>query len=104
MNTKEILVNTRAFFSEEGKWCQGSSARNAKGHAVYQDSDEAFSFCLLGALFFEKPRNQNDETYNKAYKIVRKTAGDISLVDFNDDPHTSFVDIINVLDVAIDSV
>lgn len=47
----DILKEVREIIGEEKNWCQGAFAKDKHGLSVFETSDEACTFCLLGAFW-----------------------------------------------------
>lgn len=115
MKISEFLKQVRARMSPE-TWNKGSLARDKNGHYIDYTSGDACSFCLFGYL------------YHTEYSLIREGKGgcevqiseDLArmivaanpqiiaypeltnhLVVYNDDPNTTFEDIVKVIDNSI---
>ena len=44
-------MKVRELLSDETKWTQGTNARDSEGKGVAASSEEACSWCLIGAIF-----------------------------------------------------
>lgn len=89
MTVKEDLIKTRAKIA--AGWCQGASARNAKGEAV--------SFCILGAFMASGVACSGPTSYALA-KVA--TPGNLGvLARYNDTPGRTKEEVLAVFDKAI---
>lgn len=102
--TKQALESMRELLSDETKWTKGESARDANGKAVPSTSEDAASFCLIGAI------HQADGAYHDVRnalvaQILKRSERSVvyfnAVVYFNDLPTTTHADILGVLDDAI---
>ena len=64
-------------------WCQGTYARDLRGQEVLLDSDEAVSWCFVGAMRRAFLGNNNDDSKWRAfYKLAADRVG--SVLGWND--------------------
>ena len=82
----QIVARARALIADEGHWCRGDLARDAKGMGVCPMSDEAVKRCGLGALIMAAYQITNDYrvAYDLAIKPMRPLHGSPTLVNVND--------------------
>lgn len=89
MNTVEILRNVDDILSDETKWCKHEMI-NSNG-----------ACCLLGALELASPDDWPTEARLLLSQVVQKR-GHNMVITFNDAYSTSFKDIKEVIQEAID--
>lgn len=75
---------------------KGQHARDKNGDGVSFGSEHAISYCMMGALF----KCFGNEAYLMKHKLFTKLPGVRSIVEFNDNPYTSYEDVINLLKSA----
>lgn len=96
----QILVAAKALIANPVNWTQGAGARNLVGQSVPVLSDEAHSFCSLGAL--DKALSVRDHSPGmdeKAYSFLGKSAANVSISLFND--RHSHEEVMEMWDKAI---
>lgn len=91
-------MRVREFLTED-IWCQGWTAKDAKGNDCHVNSDDARSFCLLGALIRCYPdsleRQKAQDRYASLIRILHKKR----IKDFNDTAEWSEIEhIVNTVD------
>lgn len=114
-----LLERTRALLTP-GTWTKGANARDKHGMSVSPRSEHATCFCLIGAITkvatervhevkklvpvdcWQEVADQYAERSGNLYAYL-EDIGKLHPVDFNDDPETTFPDIENLLDSAIDT-
>lgn len=83
-------------------WCKGAEAMDAEGNIVDCHSPLATSWCLVGAIRYCLPNEDEriealinlDKTLHDKFKVMQP------MVFFNDDPDTTFLQIQMVLKEA----
>lgn len=103
-DVKEVIGKVRALLSEPRRWCRWSLARTAQGRHCSVHSNEAVSFCLLGAI--ERCCEQNrslieDITVhlnNILFSFHQHHHHD--LVKWQDEPDRTFDEIQHLLEAA----
>jgi hypothetical protein len=92
------------------KWIKGCIAQDRDGDSCDYSSPRAYSFCLVGAYHHLVSKNVLDckiyKDWATAIEVVaaprrRPDLRDRSIVDFNNDPNTTFDDIKAVLQETI---
>ena len=83
----QIVARARALIADEGHWCRGDLARDAKGMGVCPMSDEAVKRCGLGALIIAAYQiiPDNRQACGLAIKAMRPLHGSATLVNVNDE-------------------
>jgi len=85
--------------SSEDKWTKGFYAKDAEGHPVETYHPDACSFCLVGAVLVCGPSSSERNTIMKAlYQALTGSYGEVP--KFNDDPETTFEDIVSLVKEA----
>lgn len=107
--TIEALKQIRALFNEPEKFTKGSYSRDVNGHIEVSTSDNAYSFCLVGAI-------NHVCNINKVYPLNLKirelflnnltvntnvSNRGVSIEQWNDDPKTTYQDLLNLIDSTI---
>lgn len=96
MKVRELLAKPEA-------WTKRRFAKAADGSAVTVMSDQAVCWCLRGAVY-KCYANQDDcdLVEDKLQEAMQKLKGDEyhSLTHFNDDPKTTYADILDVCEAA----
>ncbi len=105
MNTSihKILVAAKALIDTPEKWTKGTLARDKNGTLVQAYSDEAYSFCTLGALH-RASYTLGERSWHKhdARKLLLKCTGDRrDLAPWNDDKTTQHKDVMAAFNCAI---
>lgn len=101
MKIKELL-------NSEEKWTKKELARDADGNIVYVNSVFAVCWCLVGATDALYPSLPDDiKARNKLGRAIctlfpERCCGEVdsNIVAFNDDPRTTFADVVKVLELA----
>lgn len=100
MKLKEVLSNA-------GKWTQGHYAVDDKNETISSLSDGAAKFCLIGAI-----RKACGDDWEKAIKVAHSNAVKLgfidkeitepfsSLINFNDNPETTWEKIKEVVELT----
>lgn len=100
--TIEVLRYARdVILTDPSKWCKRTHSRNQFGSAVAPDHLSATSFCVDGALI----RSLVDlslpgDLLSDVEKPLRAAAGGC-FVSLNDDPVTTYEEIVSLFDRAI---
>ena len=111
----EILVKARETIKSKKRWCKGSQARDAYGHACNYDHPNASIWCPLGAIFKAadeiavKSGDNNPMlvglNVKKAIKILNIRTPDMQHITFfNDSGRTKHKDVVKVFDNAIAAI
>jgi hypothetical protein len=85
MNRK-ILIAARALIEDAKRWTTGACARDTDGDIVQLNSDEAYCFCALGAVF--RVVKKNLDLAFAAEKELEKAASELfgkTMIDVNDE-------------------
>ena len=116
-----ILKATREIVSDPANWTQGALSRDSNGARTNILDPRTTCYCTLGALTkamtdrvmavkklvpedcYPELADQYDVHFNEITAFLDKLAGD-DIVNFNDDPDTTHADVINLLDLAVDTV
>jgi hypothetical protein len=93
----EVLVRARERLSRPENWIKGGYAKDLGGNSVCSDSYSAVCWCIFGAIG-EDTFEGNEEVIHHTLKTLTPA---YSVLDFNDDPNTTYEDVIRVLDKAI---
>lgn len=96
MTPLEKMVLARALVEEPENWCQGTYARNDKGHPVLEDFPDSVCFCMAGAC---RLACANASLLHCALPYEQCHT---SIPNFNDSPTTTHADVLAVFDRAID--
>lgn len=106
MTAREILILARGYI-EKG-WCRGQFARTEDGEGALAVSEDARSWCALGAIeraTFEVPM-QSYASRGAAERLLREAAGVRSDFDattaWNDDPERTKEEVLAAFDKAIE--
>lgn len=99
----DALIAARVLIEIPEHWTQGDWAKTKEGRACGALEDDAFCFCISGALL--KACHGHGVSHVCLLEIVR-TANNISTVQgfpgpWNDDQHRTHADVIAALDRAI---
>lgn len=79
--TLQVLIDARKLIEKPENWCQGWVARAADGSMRTSDSDDAVSFCMVGAI----TRAGGGDDFATTDKYRRLMLGEsVSFGDFND--------------------
>jgi hypothetical protein len=90
MKTYELLDSPE-------KWTKEVLARDSKGNSTHPDSPEAVCWCVKGALRKCYP---NYDDWRVAYDRLREAKNFGSIVSWQDDPETTYEEIIEALKLA----
>jgi hypothetical protein len=96
----EVLVRARERLSRPENWIKGDYAKDLGGNSVCSDSYSAVCWCILGAIG-DDTLEGNEEVIHHTLKTLQALTPAYSVPDFNDDPNTTYEDVIRVLDKAI---
>lgn len=103
-----ILNETLNILSEETRWTQGESARDASGNPVSYYKDTAACWCLAGAEALASqnapwPRQPGLRGQRMALiEAVRERGHCNSYVEFNDDPNRKHGEVLAIVKRAIE--
>jgi hypothetical protein len=103
MSLKDDVQAVRKFLTKE-RWIQGTLARNKDGVDVEPRGPEAVQFCMLGAAYHVCRDNLKGRTgafHDKVSCIVQhmpRYDRTSNTTTFNDDPRTTYEDIMAMLD------
>ncbi len=90
-------MTARELLTDPTRWCKGAGARDASGKGCSIHSEDAVSFCLVGALV---KIYGVDEAYMKVGVKLLPYIQHRRMSDFNDDPDTSHADVLRALELA----
>ena len=93
----EVLRAARAKIERPECWTKRALARDALGHPIRPEQDEAFCYCTLGAICSVNGYQADAIDFLRDFVPGKKR----SLGDFNDDPRTTHADILALFDRAI---
>jgi hypothetical protein len=107
MYTISILpTKAHALLSPSEVWCQESPAKDALGHKFQAFDPNAVRWCALGAIQMLYPPSQLGEAMDRVLRalcvskegLARMTKSDKAccLMEWNDDPQTTFTEIKNI--------
>jgi len=91
------LSKARDLLSDPSRWTKCANARDLNGHTVTINSDQAFRFCLSGAIFKTETKVY---TTGRAIKKLAHIGGHVPAI-FNDHKDTRHIHIMMALDFAI---
>lgn len=91
----QVLDEAKRILVEKG-WTQGYFAKNAAGENVRLDSEEAESFCVLGAAF--RAAGCRNESFIRAALIAAAPAGEPA--EYNDAPGRTKEEVLALIDKA----
>lgn len=108
-----ILMSAKLLILDPKAWTQGAVARLASGHIVDATDARAVCFCSLGAIRHVVDLRMDDANELEAarrldlavqalYRVLW-SAGDLSLIGFNDNPKTTHADVLAAFDLAIEA-
>lgn len=92
----ETGMTLKELFDSPDKWCKGNFAKDKDGNCVGHHDENAVRWCLLGGCLKclgTKTLNLDLKTLND---LIAERTGK-SITAFNDDPNTTFNDILEVL-------
>ncbi len=99
----EVLRAARDLLSEPGAWTPRSLARDAKNRSVEPESDEAVTWCAVGAL--RKAANRQKALADQAREVVcdvlEREGFERHLPDYNDRPGGILDDVLGLFAKAI---
>jgi hypothetical protein len=99
MDDVEILRRARKRLRRPESWTRGSFARDVHGEPAYVNSDEAISWCAIGAVRAEVDR-QSLTTSVVEHLEASLPAGD-NILAWNDDRARTHTEVIRLFDRAI---
>lgn len=103
MTTNEVLKNISKLLDSPDKWTTGALAVDSDGLSVPTLSEDAVSWCLLGALKHEARTSRLYLSADKRIWAAVKAEYPgryLSLSQFNDSPTTTFEDVQRILKLA----
>lgn len=116
----KLLEMTRDILSGPDKWTKGTFARDTTGEVADPSGPNAACFCIGGALLrardirieqvnklvpkdaYSEVWDQYDNAFNETVFFLSALAGSASVAAFNDDKGTTFADVDNLLDLALE--
>lgn len=101
METIEILTAARALLEKPEAWCQGQSAKDAKGKRVRWESDAACSWCVLGAVSRALGHKWTPMDYSAAVTALGAQTRPFSPQGWNDRSERTHADVLALFDKAI---
>ena len=100
MSNQRLLENLNEIkdvLSDESSWTQNTFARDVNGNTIDVDSDNACSWCLMGAIYKSSDTvNQSNDVVDCLYRVTGQ-----SVCYYNDNKETQHQDIVNLLNTAI---
>lgn len=98
---REILVAARKRIEDRDRWTQGTLARDSFGRVTDRDDPSACKWCLVGAVSCEGVPGSRE--LSDAYTILERALPGkfVGIAQFNDHEDTIHVDILELLDEAI---
>lgn len=88
-------------FTSKDKWTKGFYARDKYGQKCFEGSTDATCYCILGAIkkvYYGLPVEVDNKLETALKKLHPNSSG--NYVHFNDDPKTTFEDIIELIKEA----
>ena len=104
MTELDCLVAARELISKEENWCQHAHARSKFGGKCDVDSNEAYAFCMQGAVFRileVEPKYASNSKLDFSRKIFG-LINDFNVVYFNDN-HTH-TEVLALFDATIEKL
>lgn len=99
----DVLKETRRVIA--AGWTQGVFARDADGYGAPVYTQEACSFCLVGAVLkAQKNLDAAEEVRVGAIGLIQRQAGVQYLHKFNDVPERTQEDVLGLLDKTIENL
>lgn len=101
---RQLLKLARQTISRPGAWTQSFYARNASGEHVPAASDNAVSFCSLGAIdraAIKLGMSRYDDEPRRALDIFNALTGPRGIVGFNDASGRTQEEVVAMFDLAI---
>ena len=102
-NTVAVLRAAKDILRTRG-WTKHAYARNKDGEKISAGSEDAVSFCALGALG-RAQQESSSETYPTSFRFMEKAAielSHLSAAGYNDLVTTTIEDIYRLFDRAIE--
>ena len=91
-----------ALISEPENWCQGSSAKDSRGHQVLFDNPGATAWCVNGAIWRAVGHYTDGDVLRETLCANGGEAGFFgSTAAFNDAPDTTHTEVVALLQKAI---
>ena len=100
------LKQTISLMTPPGAWTQEALARDSQRNGVSRDSNQAVSYCIVGAINRAKTMveaqlgyeaNVTQPLYEELSKTQREESDEPSLANWNNDPNRTQADIQRVL-------
>ena len=85
-------------------WTQGCFARNRSGESVYPLSNEAYTFCLEGAVSYANHvviNNPKRDYIHSVFNVLTRICGEKTLANFNDNLDRKRSEVVDLIDKAI---
>jgi hypothetical protein len=83
---------------EATDWCQGESAKDDQGRAIYPRHEKACSFCTMGAIDLIYEGLNYSKAFRKVFEAVNKLEQKRTYVSaWNDDPARTKEEVVNLL-------
>ena len=97
-------MKMRELLTDESRWTKDAYARDKDGKTVSHDLEEAYSFCLVGAMFrcynvkpwWDPVRDKIIEELRKTFNVSERSS--ISITLWNDKRSTTFADVKALVD------
>jgi hypothetical protein len=95
MKPVEFLKAADKLLSDESKWTRRAYARDKGHHECRIKDDNAYSFCILGAMWKQDPYGEDYDNAVTAvsYFAVANGIENNQIPQWNDDPKRSFKDV-----------
>ena len=102
MNEFDVMKKAREKLTDENKWAQGGYAFNSDNEIVDDNSDQACSWCLVGAIY--SISGHETPLSNRVVWTLDSYVGDgyCSTIDYNDSLDIKHTDVMRFLDMVID--
>ena len=107
----KTLEDTRSILDSSYTWVKGCESKNIFGEMCHSDDVFASRWCLSGAIAKATDYKENGFEYKNTVKYLKAvlhvsgmTCIESGIWGFNDAEHTTYDDVINILDKSIESV
>ena len=105
---KKVLMTVRSIIGDERSWGKGEDAVNASMKKVGVMHGNACKWCLSGAIqraliLYGKGYPDEVAVRKQIITVLEKRHYKPNVVQFNDSPSTTYKDVMEVLDEAIDT-
>ena len=110
LETLAILQTARRILRTEDHWCKDNYVMNERGQQTTQGADDAFAYCLDGALARAAREVTGTwdmvERKDPARKLLAATMPKrySGVIGFNDAKSTTHIMVLNLIDEAIERV